>query len=105
MNNFDFEVTAFVGYRHLGTTSEVCVVFGTKPARARVAWSAAITGPGVIEATKKSGSTGSVGEGAVNWGINRYGTYKVTVTVTDGRGTLSTMTVSVTVTEAQGTCP
>ncbi len=105
VNNLDFVVTALIGYRHLGSTSEVCVVFGTKPARARVAWSATITGPGVIEAAKKSGSTGSVGEGAVNWGINQYGTYGVTITVTDERGAKSTTTVSVTVTEAQGTCP
>jgi len=105
VNNLDFQVNALIGYRHLGTTSEVCVSFGTKPARARVAWSAAIAGPGVIEATTKNGSTGSVGEGAVNWGINRYGTYKVTVTVTDERGAKSTTTASVTVTEAQGTCP
>ncbi len=104
-NLSNFAINGLIGYRHLGTTSEVCVIFGTRPARARVSWSAAITGPGVIEATTKIGTTGSVGEGAVNWGIDEFGTYVVTLIVTDADALRTQTTLRVTVTEAQSTCP
>ncbi len=98
-----FTIKLTGGYRHLGATSEVCGIFGTGQPGATYA--ATISGPGVIGGSSNAGKTGSLGEGAFSFGINQYGTYTVTVTVTNKAGDKRTETVTVVVTSAQGTCP
>lgn len=95
----DFAVRILIGYRHLGSTSEVCGIFGTDPAQPGASYTVTFTG-GVT----RTGTTGSIGEGAFSFGINQFGTYTVTVTVTSG-GLTRSGTATVVVTSAAGVCP
>lgn len=94
-----------IGYRHLGATSEVCGIFGTEPAQPGASYTVTIVGPGVADTPTKTGVTASLGEGAFSFGINSFGTYTVTVTITSPAGLRRTVTATVTVTGAAGTCP
>ncbi len=93
-----FTLSTAATYRHLTTTSEVCVTINTTPAQLDQAYQLGISGPGVIGPTSASGTLSS-GSVVVRVPISQLGTYAGTVAVAG-----HTATYSVNVTTAAGTC-
>ena len=93
-----FALTTSATYRHLGSTSEVCVTINTTPAQTDRAFQVGISGPGVIGPNTVAGTLTS-GSMIVRVPINQFGTYSGAVVV----GSRSA-TFSVNVTASPGTC-
>lgn len=93
-----FTLSSTATYRHLTTTSEVCVTINTTPAQLEQAYQLGISGPGVIGPTSLAGTLSS-GSVVVRVPISQFGTYAGTVAVAG-----HTSTYSVNVTSAAGTC-
>jgi len=93
-----FALTTTTTYRHLGSTSEVCVTINTTPAQTDRAFQLGISGPGVIGPVTIAGTLTS-GATVVRVPISQFGTYSGAVFV----GSQSA-TFSVNVTSAPGTC-
>ena len=98
-----FAVSATATYRHLGSTSEVCVTVTTTPPTADASAQLSISGPGVIGATSANATLGSSGSTIVRFPINQFGTYSGSVIV-GAFGVTKSATFSVNVTSAAGTC-
>lgn len=93
-----FTLSSTATYRHLATTSEVCVTITTTPAQLEQAFQLGISGPGVIGPTTLSGTLSS-GSVVVRVPISQFGIYAGTVAVAG-----HTSSFSVNVTSAPGTC-
>lgn len=98
-----FTVTVSATYRHLGSTSEVCVSVNTTPPQTDASAQASISGPGVIGSTSASATLGTSGSSVIRFPINQFGTYSGTVVV-GAAGVTRSATFSVNVTSAAGTC-
>ncbi|HEV8449486.1 MAG TPA: hypothetical protein VGQ44_21875 [Gemmatimonadaceae bacterium] len=93
-----FTLSSTATYRHLTTTSEVCVTINTTPAQLDQAYQLGISGPGVIGPTSLAGTLSS-GSVVVRVPISQFGTYAGTVAVAG-----HTASYTVNVTSAAGTC-
>ena len=93
-----FTLSSTATYRHLTTTSEVCVTINTTPAQVEQAYQLGISGPGVIGPASLAGTLSS-GSVVVRVPISQFGTYAGTVAVAG-----HTSSYSVNVTSAAGTC-
>jgi len=93
-----FTLSSTATYRHLTTTSEVCVTITTTPAQVGQAFQLGISGPGVIGPATLSGTLSS-GSVVVRVPISQFGAYGGTVAVAG-----HTSSYSVNVTSAAGTC-
>jgi hypothetical protein len=98
-----FALSVSATYRHLGSTSEVCVVVSTTPPQANASAQASISGPAVIGSTSATSSLGSSGSAVIRFPISQFGTYSGSVIV-GASGVTRSATFSVNVTSAAGTC-
>jgi hypothetical protein len=97
-----FSVSATATYRHLGSTSEVCVSVNTTPPQANAPIQATIFGPGNIPTTLPP-TLNAAGSIVLRFPISQFGTYTGNVVVTSG-GTTQAAGFTVVVSSAAGSC-
>lgn len=97
-----FSVVATATYRHLGSTSEVCVTVNTTPPQANAPIQATIFGPGTIPTTLPP-TLNAAGSMVLRFPISQFGTYTGNVVVTSG-GVTQAAGFTVLVSSAAGTC-
>ena len=101
----DFSVGITASYNHPGgSTSIFCFLIVTTPAQPGAAYTASITGPGVVSGGTSQGVLNALGRAVAQAVINSFGTYTGNASVTAG-GVTKTGSGNGNVQQANSSCP